>query len=315
MSNLPAPQEILDKIQKLLNLAAKNPSAEEAASATSKAQELLTKYNLDAAVVERHAGTKSDRREDLRLRGGFYEYQQTLWRAVAQLNFCIYWCQPYRDRTRGRKLPDGSRVGKQTKRHRLVGRLVNTTASRIMAEYLETSIEKGLRERLGGDHRQLYSNWAISYREGAVSRLVEKIRARYWERREADEKAKPVMKEGMSQALTISMYQDAEYDANIDFVYGEGTSAKWAADRAARAAEAKAEEEAYTAWAAANPEEAKKKEAEEREKRRKAASRYRGGRSERHQDLNAYDHGRNAAENISLDQQMDSGSKKGLTHE
>ncbi|HLY75797.1 MAG TPA: DUF2786 domain-containing protein [Planctomycetota bacterium] len=312
MTDLPAPQDVIERIQKLLNLAAKNPSAEEAAAASAKAQELLQKYNLDAALIERHSG-KSDKREDLKLRGGFYEYQQSLWSAVARLNFCIYWTQVYWDDTRGRKYPDGTRQGVKSKRHRLVGRVVNTTTTKIMATYLEGAIEKLLRERLGGDNTQLFSRWAMSYREGAVARLVEKIGERQ-RAQLAEERAKEKLKtvgEGMGQALVLSHYINAEYDANIDFVYGEGTSARWASERAEKAAERKRAEAEYTAWAAAHPEEAKKREEAMRKERR---SRSRGGPAPKEIDYNAYRHGQNAAEDISLDQQVDRGSKKGLAH-
>lgn len=44
--------KIIDRIQKLLALAANNNSPEEAASAASKAQELMLRHNLDMATVE-----------------------------------------------------------------------------------------------------------------------------------------------------------------------------------------------------------------------------------------------------------------------
>ena len=44
----------LEKIEKLFRLAAKNTSPEEAATATAKAQELLTLYNLDSDSVGKH---------------------------------------------------------------------------------------------------------------------------------------------------------------------------------------------------------------------------------------------------------------------
>ena len=59
----PAGIKAIDLIQKLLNLAAKAGTPEEAASANAKAQELLTKHNLYAALVERESGG-SGRRED-----------------------------------------------------------------------------------------------------------------------------------------------------------------------------------------------------------------------------------------------------------
>lgn len=101
----------------------------------------------------------------------------------------------------------------------------------------------------------------------------------------------------------------------MDFLHGEGYTARKAAQEAewrAEAARDRAEEEAaYTAWAAANPEEARRR-IEEEEKRQARNDKRRTGRrysyaQEKPQDHNAYHAGRKAAEKVSLEPQVDRG--------
>lgn len=333
MSDLnPEQTDAIEKIQKLLNLAAKNPNEAEAASATAKAQELLARYNLDVATVEGESGKKDGKREQFEVDGGFYEYQRDLWKAVAQLNFCVCWTQQYiveawryvDDYTGAKSMAPGDGKTRQkvkTLRNRqcLVGRMVNTRSTAVMAKYLLVAVERVLDERLQSHSDNMVaknSTWAISYRRGAVSRIVEMVT----DRREANmaeqrEKARKAARSatGASTAtsLTISAYSDQETDANMDFIYGEGWSAKQALDRANRAAERTRREEAYTAWAKANPEEAAEKHrlAKEASDKEAKKSRWRGGSSPRdNTDYSAYYSGYDAAKKISIDQQVDGNS-------
>lgn len=324
----PETLKVLGRIQKLLDLAAKgNTTEEEAASAAAKAQELLLQYNLDAAMVERASGVTDGRREDAKLKGGFYQYQEDLWRAVAKLHFCLYWCQTYHEeREYTKKYYDGS-TGRYTrsvalKRHRLVGRIVNTKTAIALAQYLEKTVERLTRERLNNDGTQFFIPWAYSYRQGCVDRIVEKVGERFRARLRADAleqaekeaKARAAGAEGFSSAtaLTLSTYVSAEHDANADFVFGEGYSARKAARRAEEAAEQAQAEAEYTAWAAANPEEARKQEEEDRKAQRKRPWNYGmgggGGRGEI-KDYGGYRAGYDAGEGVSIDQQVDSGSR------
>lgn len=321
-------QEVMDKIQKLLNLAAKsNEGVEgEAANAAAKAAELMLRYNLDVATVERSNTVVDGKREDMKVQGGYYHYQRDLWRAVAEMHFCLYWTQTYAARRekagyggkyRTHFYAKGSTVYR--KRHALVGRRVNTIAARVLAEYLEAAIETTLRERLRKsdgtvDPAQIFSNWGVSFREGAVDRLISKI----YVRRRANERAEDQrMKEAFERAaaagattetaLTIASYRQSEEDANEDHLHHPGWSAERRARRVAAAEEQRLAEEAYTKWAADNPEEARKQ-AEEEDKRYRR-TRYRGGRAdprEARRDYSAYSTGSKAAEKIGLDRPVDS---------
>lgn len=324
----PDAQRAIRQVEKLLRLAAKHPTEAEGISAANKAQELLLAYNLDMATVER--GSDSGKREDAKMKGGLYHYQRDLWEAVAKLNFCLYWNQYVYNKDKV-----GRRKNRYTGRpervnggydfvHRVVGRTVNVTATRVMSEYLEQTIERLTRERLNGEGSQFFTRWAISYREGIAERVIEKIYERRKaqlrkEEREAREVAKRASDAAMAPAssattLTVSAYSKSEQDANMDVVNGEGWSAKMAARRA-EAARVEAEAEAeYTAWAEANPEEAQKA----AEDKRKAASkqRYSFGRASyretKARDYGAYHAGHEAGAGVSIDLQAGKQKTAGL---
>lgn len=330
----PEAQTAIRQIEKLLRMAARHPNEAEGVAAASKAQQLLTAYNLDMATVER--GSDSGRREDAKMKGGLYQYQRDLWEAVAKLNFCLYWNQyvydankvgrrkaTARDRLYGGVTTSVVRVkGGYNFVHRVVGRVVNTTATRVMSEYLEQTIERLTRERLNGDGSQFFTRWATSYREGIAERVIEKIYERREaqlskerrEQREQDKRATEAAMAPMSSAttLTLSSYTKSEQDANYDVIHGEGWSARQAAERAQWAREAAEEEAARVAWAKANPEEARQREEERRKEA--AKSHYRGGRSGpvKHRDYGAYKAGHEAGASVSIDQQAGQRKTAGL---
>lgn len=329
-------QAVMERIQKLLNLAVKNSNADEAASAAAKAQELLVRYNLDAATVEKAGGAVDGRREEAKTRGGFYRWQRELWTAVARLNYCLYWTQSYTVEGRFRvRIGDNQRQSRYNRdtgaweddpkakhtsektqlQHRIVGRIVNTRSTTTMAQYLEEAIERLAREAIRGDLKQLYSREANSFRYGAMEVVVEKLNQRYRQmerdaRAKAAEDARRAAASGASTSTAITMadLRQSEEDANMDHIHGEGYSARRRAQRAEWAREEAEAEAAYAAWAAANPEEAAKKAEEER----RAARRYRGGGGTREYetrvDGGAYNRGREAARGISIDRQAGTAS-------
>lgn len=327
METLPN-EKVMEQIQKLLNLAAKNPNENEAAAAAAKAQELLSRYNLDVAVLERNSDAKSGKREQAMVDGGTYEYQRALWKAVAELNYCYHWVQDYRVWSKSKRVGNGrdrftteGYVNK--KRHVVVGRIVNTQATIAMAQYLQQAIERITLERLGLSHEsmivgkaissdinnQRFSNWAVSFRKGCSRRVIELLEDRRTvllrEEAKAERAAKArAERAGVSTetAITIATLTKSEHAANYDFLYGEG---EWAALQERRAAIAKAareEQAAYTRWAKAHPEEARAKEEEERKKQNR---RYRGGGGGRdNTDMSAFWSGYDKAADISLEQQV-----------
>jgi hypothetical protein len=319
-------------VRKLLSLAAKNTNEAEAASAAAKAQELLVAYNLDMSAIG-DGTSESGKREDARQRGGMYTYERRLWNSIADLNFCFYFrVREYNKvRYKGRTW---------SFKHRLVGRKINTTATKMMGDYLQGTIERICRERFP-DARQFFSSEAVAYREGMASAVLEKLadrrrdllREEQRKARAAEKAARSAGRDGVSTAtaLTITSLKKSEQEANYDFMHGEGAWARkearkveWAKEDAERrAAQAKADAEAeaaYAEWAKANPEEAAKEAAKDRARER-ARERARSRRSysyreraptgeERRASSSHYYQGYDKGKDISIDQQVDCGSAK-----
>lgn len=334
-------EEIVERIRKLLALAAKNTNANEAAAATAKAQALLTQYNLDASLIETAQGRADGKREEAKMEGGFYLYQRELYKAIAELNFCMYFTEEYatertktiKRRNKRRRYDYESGEYKHVervyakgdtvikKRHRIIGKQVNTATTRVMCFYVEETIERLIRERLARpdgstDFGQLYSNWGISFREGAVEVVVEKAekeRQRQITAEKARQRSEAKMAaQGASSgsSLTISDVMKTEEAGNYDFVYGQGS---WAAKLEREAASAKRwkNELARRAKLAKDNPEAAKKEEEERRKSNRSGG---WGRSpkERSKDWGAFKAGNEAGANISLHRQTGDKSVKGL---
>lgn len=318
---------VLEKVEKLLRLADQqaNSNPAEAASAAAKAQELLLVHNLSADLVG-NGEEASGKRADEKVRGGFYEYQCDLWNAVAELNFCFHFVSGQWVRKRVRRRDPytwdyiNSVEDSWERAHRLVGRVHNIAATKAMARYLEAAVERLVEERIKGQNNLRFSRFAVSYREGAVSNIIERIYEKRKEmlreeaRKEAEalKRAEEAGRKGVSTetAVTIASLTQSERDANVDFMMGEpGYSARQRAERAAQAAAAKAAQEEYTRWAAAHPEEAaaeekmRREEAEKTAKRRRGRARINSGSSSKEYDINAYYAGRDAGEKIGLDPQ------------
>lgn len=319
-------QKLYDKISKLLQLASKNSNAEEAASAAAKAQELIVQYNLDVSILEQSQDRVDGRREEAKVSGGFYKFQRELYRAVAELNFCMYFTEEYYiERTKTTRREDGNgRVrayyaGSKKRKHRhcVIGKQINTATTKIMGAYLLEAIERITRDRLRKsdgvlDNKQLLSAWATSFREGAAQNIMDRIteqqgiedRKRKAAAVKADRAAKAA---GHSSAtmLTISDVKRTEEAANYDFMYGEGA---W--DRAEKyakeaAAERKAVREKMARLAKENPEEFARLEKENNKRRRRSYGR---SAPERPKDWSAYNDGHTAGAGISLHQQTGTAS-------
>lgn len=322
MSDLSAEQQgIIDKVEKLLRLAGRNPSEAEAASAMAKAQEILAAYNLDIGTVEANGTEGRGRREDAKQRGGMYEYQRELYSAVAQLNFCLHFTyRRWREReVRDYRREDGTwrmrAVGGYVYETRLVGRRVNVLATQQMFAYISGTIERLTRERLherdpDRPNTQLWSRWAVSFREGIAEKVVDKVRERRQLQLTAEQEAARAASEramsGASTAtsLTLASLARAEEDANQDFIHGEGYSARRREQRARAADAARREEADYTRWAEEHPKEARA-EAERAERR---AAREGCGPAAREKDWGAYRAGREAGEAVGIDPQAEGDS-------
>lgn len=357
MSNDPITQlddqqkKVLPRIEALLRMYDKGKNSDqphtlaEAESAMAKAQELLVAYNLSADLVGQ--GGDDGVREEQKLEGGGRMYERDLWRAVAELNFCLYFSSGETRVTAYKRVrSDGSKYVEREERyqhlHRLVGRKVNVLSTIAMAQYLQDAIERLVDERIGPDSaRERWSRFNIRFREGAASTVTEKLNQRRGElveaeerrQREAEEAARQAGMTGVatSTALTITSHTQAEEDANNDFACGwepgrtAENRARWQAEQAARAERQRLAREAHVRWCEENPEEARaqaeaqRKEQEEAEKREARNARRRTGYTRwtkaddrAHEDYQAFAMGAKAGERISIDQQMNRGKREAL---
>jgi hypothetical protein len=342
-------RKAIQRARKILDMASRPPSDDdspaqkaakeaERAVAAEKFQAVLLEYNLSQAMVEQAGGETDGRREEAKLKAGMYEWQRNLWEAVAELNFCLYFClDVWREQKYMRKLWDGTRAERtrytRGKEHRVIGRVVNTQATINLCTYIEAAIEQATRAKLeevvgssdkAAITRMLFSRYAVSFREGAADDVINRVNAQrekvLREERKLAKEARARQAEAAasgvsdSTALVLASFIQTEADLNSDHARGKepGTTARQRAERAAAEAEA---ERSYTAWAAAHPEEAAAKEKERREEserywRRRNAN-YRGGPAPKERDHRAYRQGEDAGSKIGLDIQAGGTKTKG----
>ena len=244
---------VIEKVKKLLALAQGNANENEASAASAKAMELLAAYNLDMATVG-DARTGSTQRVKEQRKGGLYGWQRSLWQAVCELNFCMYWSIR------------GTRAG-QTYQHKVLGRKENVIGAEVMADYLQSAVER-LAQEWAKDRgfASVFVREAIAYREGMAARLVERLQE--LRRQRLDDDARKQREQAAAArhpsatggtGLVLASVIQSEMDANYDFMYGyePGTTAARRAANAARQFEAqRAADEAIRqrdAAEAANP--------------------------------------------------------------
>lgn len=320
---------IIRKIQKLLALG-QSPNEAEANLAIAMAQEMLAKHNLDFAMVQDTyvaGGTASapeEKREKVRVsRSAKYRWQQDLWRAICEANFCWHSIVWVFEGKRGTKSTT-SRV--RVKRHMILGRESNVVAVKLMGEYLEDTMERLVVSEGGYTNQERLSRGANSWKCGCSDRLSERIREDAEKRKEAST-ADP-----NSKAIVLRDVFQAEYQANYDFRYGAGAyaqkllqDAEWEAgqeerERRAEEARLKAEKDWLEYLKTETPQQKKQRERQEEkeliaeEKRQARANRswWRETRQEESKlDGVAYSRGAKAANKVNLGAQIGApGSRK-----
>jgi len=318
---------VIEKVKKLLKLADNNQNEHEAAVATAKAMELLAAHNLDMSTVKGSGKQRADQKR----KGGLYAWQRDLWKAVAELNFCMYWSIP------------GMRRG-DTYKHRVLGSTANVASVEVMADYLQSTVERLAQEwARGRGFKSVFVRDAIAYREGMAARLVERLQQIRKERLEEDERKKREETARSrhpgaaptSNALVLADVMESEQDLNNDYIMGypPGTSARNRAEANARrvAAQVAAEEALHKQkeWEEANPEEAAAKRAKEEADRKEWWENYlkknkpRKGRTkeytprsrkptaaEQRAGLRSFSEGHADADEIGLDDQIDGDKTK-----
>lgn len=311
------------KIEKLLRVADGTANENESAVALQMAQKLADLHNLDIGTIG-----KTGARKDETISKGLYQYQRTLYAAMADLNHCKAWI------TKG--LTKGSKYSV-----RLLGSKVNVTTTRVFCDYVEEVANRLVRDRF--EPRAYFSKDAHYFREGVIDRMVLRIRERRREEEAERERAKREQEArnrhpGAATENAIVLISDVareEERANYDYLHGEGAWDAREARIAARRREIEEANERYEKWALANPEEVARREAErqkEQEAARKRRERLDRQAEKRRQeridrfgydpqdyrskatkyDSSAYWEGQDAGAKVSIDQQIDEQKRKGI---
>lgn len=299
-------EKIVDRIKKLLNLGdkARNPNEAEAEAAMAKAHELLAEYNLNLSQLEADSVASGSavpldadperKRKRQHMEGsGQYKYQRTMWEHVARINYCWYWLSSIE--FMGRKCQH---------RHVLLGREENVATVQILCDYFEQAMRRLCPPPPPGAEYK----WAVSWKEGCVNRLMQRL----WDKRDEQEAAQAKAAAG-TKALTLRSLADLEYERNYDSMNGPGAwrreqeraaqrEAEWKAEQAARANEpvVLVVEKPLTEKQKAKQAE---REARERERAQEARERERNNRWKK-RNRAAYYAGIEAADTINLSGQV-----------
>lgn len=344
----PVDDKTIRRIQLLLNLGSRSEGNEaEAAAAMAKAQELLAAYNLDLATVqdkvvaggtaEREAMEKRDYARSKR--SAMYAWQRKLVKTIAEANYCVYWTADVKEElpiAKKNRKPwedmDTPTVPRYVKRHKVLGRLVNTTAVMIMVDYLLDTIERLLpypqKERLSAE--------ANLWREGCADRLCERIEQKAAAMRDAQKAYATGGETAVTTTIQVADMAKKEEIANYDFRNGAGAWVRrearnaeidaYYSDEAVAAREAEKQVRIAAERAKETPEQRARREKEEaKEAARQARESARfwerewrrqdreAEREERRKGSAAYRAGKTKGDEIGLDAQVGKGSEtKGL---
>ena len=226
-------EAVIRKIQLLLNLGNRGGTEAEADAAMAKAQELLTKYNLDMAVIDAakdKAEQKAapEKREKTKIdRAANYKWQIKLCKAIAEANFCWHWVADIQEEEP--TTIKGRTYHRMIKRHVVLGSEVNVVAVMMMYGFLADVIE----ELVPWKGKERLCKSAVSWREGCAYRLCQRIEKKAYEMRHPEEKA--TEPDSSKMGVVLRSLVKSEYEKNYDALYGEGSYAasqqRWAVEK------------------------------------------------------------------------------------
>jgi len=225
---------VIERVKKLLALAAGNANEHEASAASAMAQKLMEDHNIDMAVLGKSGkGQQGSPRKDAKEKGGLYGWQRDLWKACAELNMCVYWSI--------KGLSRGS-----VYEHRVLGSEVNVLATNLMAEYLQQTVNRLAQDKARTDgYKSPFVRELIAYREGMASRLVERLRELRAARIADDERKAREAKAAASHpsaapgtSIVLADVIASEADLNEDYLRGlePGTTSRERREKEARIA-------------------------------------------------------------------------------
>lgn len=167
----PTIDSILDRIRKLLSLSTSD-NINEAATAASKAQELIEKYKLDVAAINADNGTDNFDpilEDEVSLSSGqrVITWQSKLISSLCRVNTCRAWYSNRIDNLSHRVLIDLKLVGSRT----------NVEIVRYLFSYLVVEIERlAQHEMKFGNGKGQGKTYGNNFRIGAVQAINDRIK-------------------------------------------------------------------------------------------------------------------------------------------
>jgi Protein of unknown function (DUF2786) len=161
--------KVIERVQKLLNLARDGGATEaEAATAMERAEAIMHSNNLSMAMIEASGGHAVEKRlKDAFSGRASFRWQHWLMKDIAEATFCFV--VPVNTTA---KIRYGATRRMQTG-YELIGRISNVTAAKQMFDYLNETIAR-LRKEYGGSARD-----GALFAEGVAARLQERIKSRH----------------------------------------------------------------------------------------------------------------------------------------
>jgi hypothetical protein len=306
--------KLIERIKKLMALAADGSGASEAeaASASAKVQELLAEHNLEMSTFG-GTGEGAQRGKGRRVGNAAYKHQRDLMAAIAEVNFCDQWVvDDFKTVAHGRQ--------QKTKSYVIIGRQINIDATVRMFDYLMETIER----IAPYTNAERMSKSALSWKLGCSERLQARLRERARRlRTESDAKvaasSQPTNGGTPGTALTLTNVYEAERAANYDARYGDGAWARrlariadWEANREKHDAEWRAQaerrEREHREWLESlTPAQLRKYQEKLKRAEERAEAKYEREwqREQAKIDRNAYWEGHDRGNDIGLDEQIE----------
>jgi hypothetical protein len=204
--------KIIDRVRKLMALAADGSGATEAEASTAAAMAaaIMEEHGLAMAAVVAGGGQGEGRTSENVVGGAFFNYQTELMEAVAESCFCFV---EVTGKLRGRHVVrDGFRI---------IGRVSAVASTQVLFDYLDGTIMRLCREA-----KPEVPKW---FRRGMAERIGERLKQRHAEKLAEQEAAAKAQRDaaaaagsGNGTALTVTLvdYQQDERDLNEDLRRG-----------------------------------------------------------------------------------------------
>ena len=153
--------DVIEKIQKCLELGRRGGTEAEAEAAMAKVQILLAKHNLSMADIEDKGKAEETGKFGKTVRG-VEVWHRSIYTAIAKLYFCGYFYQSYDEYSTGRK--------RRYTSHFIIGKPSNVKAVENMVAYL---LQLG--DRLAEQHEKYDMRIRNSFKKGFASRIHSRV--------------------------------------------------------------------------------------------------------------------------------------------